>query len=33
MNILKVEFHLQNGLESVDAFQPQMGAFSRFTII
>ena len=33
MNILKVEFHLQNGLESVDAFQPRMGAFGRFAIV
>jgi len=33
MNILKVEFHLQNGLESVDAFQPWMGAFGRFAIV
>ena len=33
MNILKVEFHLQNRLESVDAFQPQMRAFGRFAIV
>ncbi len=33
MNILKVEFHLQNGLEGVDAFQPRMGAFGRFAIV
>jgi hypothetical protein len=33
MNILKVELQLQNGLESVDAFQPRMGAFGRFAIV
>ncbi len=33
MNILKMKFHLQNELKSVDAFQPRMKAFDRFAIV
>lgn len=33
MNILKVEFYLQNRLKDVNTFQPQMRAFDHFAII
>jgi len=33
MDILKVGFYLQNGLEGVDTFQSRMWAFDRFAAV